>query len=131
MLGEDVQDQRGPVDDLDLDVRFEGTQLGRGQFAVADHGVGPGREHDVAQLGHLAPADVRGRVGAAAPLDQPVEDQRAGGLGERGQLGEGVLRVGDGPLGPHTDQHDAFQAQPAVLDLGDVGEFGGQSGDPP
>ena len=32
-------------------------------------------------------------------------------------------------LGPDADQHDAFEPQLAVLDLGDVGELGGQAGD--
>ena len=40
VLGEDVQDQRGPVDDLDLDRAFQAAQLARGQLAVADDGVG-------------------------------------------------------------------------------------------
>ena len=66
----------------------------RGQLAVADHRVGAGGEHHGAQLVDLAAADVGGRVGPAAPLDQPFEHLRAGGLGERGQLGQRVLRVG-------------------------------------
>ena len=63
VLGEDVEDQRGPVDDLDLDLVLEVAQLRRGQLAVADHRVGAGGDHDVAQLLDLAPADVGGRVG--------------------------------------------------------------------
>ena len=78
----------------------------------------------------LARADVGGRVGLVAALDQPFEHLRAGGLGQRGQLGHAGLGVGGAALGPHPDQHDALQAQLAVLDLGDVGEFGGQPGDP-
>ena len=30
------------------------------------------------------------------------------------------------PLGPHADQHHALESQLSVLDLGDVGELGGQ-----
>src|SRR5690606_5898750 len=56
VLGEDVEDQRGAVDDLDLDDVFELTQLARGQLAVADHRVGPRGGDDVAQLGRLARA---------------------------------------------------------------------------
>ncbi len=43
VLGEDVEDQRGPVDDLDLDDLLEVAQLAGGQLTVADHGVGAGR----------------------------------------------------------------------------------------
>jgi hypothetical protein len=46
MLGEDVQDQRGPVDDLDLHHAFQVAQLARGELAVADHRVGAGRRDD-------------------------------------------------------------------------------------
>ena len=59
----------------------------------------------------------------------PSSTSRARGLGERGQLGEAGVGVGGAAVGPHADQHDAFEPQLAVLDLGDVGEFGGQPGD--
>ena len=74
VLGEDVQDQRGPVDDLDLDHAPPAcaSWLGR-QLAVADDGVGAGRRHDLAQLHGLARADVGGRVRLAAALDEAVE----------------------------------------------------------
>ena len=50
-----------------------------------------------------------------------------GGLGERGELPQGVLRVLRGALGPDARQHHALQAQLAVLDLGHVLELGGQA----
>ena len=42
VLGEDVEDQRGPVDDLDLDLVLEVAQLAGRELAVADDGVGAG-----------------------------------------------------------------------------------------
>ena len=50
VLGEDVEDQRGAVDDLDLHDLLELAQLTGRQLAVADDGVGALRDHDVAQL---------------------------------------------------------------------------------
>nr|BFE68656.1 hypothetical protein GCM10020092_019570 [Actinoplanes digitatis] len=100
------------------------------QLAVADDRVGAGGDDNVAQLVDLAPADEGGRVGAATPLDQALEHLGPGRLGERGELREGVLRIGDGALGPDTDQHDTFESQLPVLDLGDVRELGGETGDP-
>jgi len=50
-------------------------------------------------------------------------------LGERGQFGEAGVGVGGAAVGPHADQHHPLEAQLPVLDLGDVGEFGGQPGD--
>ena len=99
------------------------------QFAVADDGVGTGGQHHVAQLGRLARADVGRGVGLAAALDHAFEHLRARGLGQRGQLGEAGVGVGGTAVGPHADQHHPLEAQLAVLDLGDVGEFGGQPGD--
>ena len=98
------------------------------QLAVADDGVGAGRQDDVAQLRGLARADVGGRVGFVAPLDQALEHLGARGLGQRRELGEAGVGVGGAAVGPDADQHDAFEAQLPVFDLGDVGEFGGEAG---
>ena len=58
-----------------------------------------------------------------------VEHLRAGGLGEAGQLGQRRLGLLGAALGPDADEHDALEAQLPVLDLGDVGELGGQTPD--
>ena len=88
----------------------------------------PVASDDVAQFLGLAGADVGGRVGLVAALDEALEDLGARRLGERGQFGKAGVGVGGAAFGPDTDQHDALEAQLAVLDLGDVGEFGGQPG---
>ena len=88
----------------------------------------PVATHDLAQLLRLARADVGRRVGLVAALDQALEHLGAGGLGERGQLGQAGVGVGGAAFGPDADQHDALEPQLPVLDLGDVGEFGGQTG---
>ena len=62
-----------------------------------------------------------------APLDDSVQHLGAGGLGQGGELEQGVLGVLGGALGPDASEHHALQAQLAVLDLGDVLEFGGES----
>src|SRR4029079_6590559 len=66
VLGEDVENQRSAVDDLDLDDVLELAQLARCQLTVADDGVGAGRDDDVPQLARLAGADVGRRVGTVA-----------------------------------------------------------------
>jgi hypothetical protein len=131
VLGEDVEDQCRAVDDLDLHDLFELAQLTRRQLAVADDRVGALRDHDVAQVPGLARADVGCRVGTVAALDQPLEHLGAGGLGQRSELGEGVLRIRGRSLGPDTDEHDPLEAQLAVFDLGDVLQLGRQAGDAP
>jgi hypothetical protein len=129
VLGEDVEDQRGAVDDLDLDDVLEGAALARGELGVTDDRVGALGDDDVAQLGGLALAEVGRGVGLAAPLDQAGEHLGPGRLGEGGQLAHRVLGVLGGALGPHRGQDDPLEAQLAVLDLGDVLEFGGQPAD--
>ncbi len=76
----------------------------------------------------LAGADVGRRVGLVAALDEAFEHLGACGLGECGQLGQAGVGVGGAAFGPDADQHDALESQLAVLDLGDVGEFGRQTG---
>ena len=73
MLGENIQDQRRAVDDLDLDHLLQRVELGRAQFAVADHSVGSGRGDDLAQFLSLAGTDVGGGVGFVASLDDALE----------------------------------------------------------
>lgn len=129
MLGEDVEDQGGPVDHLDLDDVFQVDQLAGAELTVADDGVGPGFENDVTQLQRLARTDVGGRVGLVTPLEHGVEHLGTGCLGQCRELREGDLRVVDGPRCPDTDEHHTLQAQLPVLDLGDVLELGGETGD--
>ncbi len=129
MLGEDVEDQRGPVDDLDLDDVLQRAALGGREVAVDHDGVRPGRAHELGELGGLAGAEVGARVRVPAALEQPVEHDGPGRLGERGELAQGDLGVLGGALAPDADEDDALEAQLPVLDLGDVLELGGQPGD--
>ena len=130
VLGEDVEDQRGPVDDLDLDLVLEVPQLARRQLAVADHRVGSAGPDDLAETLDLAAADVGRGVGAVAALVERVEHLGARRLGEQGELGHRVLGVLHRALGPYADEDDPLEPELAVLDLGDVLELGGQPGDP-
>ena len=127
VLAEDVEDHGRAVDDLDLDDVLERTPLTRGELGVGDHGVGADGGDDVAQLLGLAAADVGRRVGVRPALQHGVEDDRAGGLGEGGELAQRVLGILLRTLRVHADQHDVLEAQLPVLDLGDVLELGRQT----
>ena len=129
VLGEDVEDQRGAVDDLDLDDVLEGAPLAGGQLGVADHRVGALGDDDVAQLLGLAGAEVGAGVRLRAALHESREDRRARRLGESGELAHRVVGVLGGAVGPDGGQHDPLKAQLAVLDLGDVLELGRQPRD--
>ena len=74
------------------------------------------------------PSRCRSTIRLVAALDEAFEHLRTGGLGERGEFSHACIDVGGAALGPHAHQHDAFQPKLAVLDLGDVGKFGRQTG---
>ena len=128
VLGEDVEDQRGAVDDLDLDLVLEVPELAGRELAVEDDRVGAGGAHDLGEALDLAAADVGRGIGAVPALVERVEHLGAGGLGEQGELGHRVLGVLHRSVGPHADEDDALEPQLAVLDLADVLELGGQPG---
>ena len=54
MLRKNVEDQRGPVDDLHLDDVLKGAALTGRELAVADDRVGPLGDNDVPQFDGLA-----------------------------------------------------------------------------
>src|SRR5690606_24155507 len=58
VLAEDVEDDRGAVDHLDLDDVLESTTLAGCEFGVGDDGIGTERGHDAAQFLGLALAEV-------------------------------------------------------------------------
>ena len=128
---EDVQDQRGPVHHFHLDAVFQVPQLCRLQFPIADYGVGAGGSNHIGHFLHLATSDVGGGIRLAPPLHQGLQDLGAGGLGQQFQLGHRVVGVLLRPGGPHGYQHHPFQPQLAVLDFGDVLQFGSHTDDPP
>src|SRR6201996_9504689 len=99
VLGEDVQDQRGPVDHLDLDHSLKAAQLAGAELAIADHRVRARRGHDPGELVRLARTDVGGRVDPATALDQAVEHDGTSGLGQAAELREGVFRILLGAVG--------------------------------
>jgi hypothetical protein len=82
MLGEDIQNQRGAIDDLYLHDVLELAQLTRAQLAIANHRVRASRSDDFGQFRGLASADVCCRVGPLAPLNETLENLRSGRLRE-------------------------------------------------
>ena len=77
--------------------------LGR-ELAVADDGVGPLLDDDVAQLLRLALAEVGRGVGLLATLDDALEHRRTGRLGEGRELADGVLGVVGGAVVPDAGE---------------------------
>ena len=110
VLGEDVEDEHGPVDDLDVEEFLQGDHLTGTEFTVGDDGVRSGLDDHLAQLLDLAGTDVGAGIGLVATLVEHVDDLGAGGLGQSGELREPGLDLLDSSLGPHTDENDPFQA---------------------
>ena len=129
MLAEDVEDDRGAVDYLDLDDILECAPLARREFGVGDHSVGAKRGDDVAELLGLASSEVGGGIRVRAALEDAIEHDGSGSLGERGELPKGVLGILLLTLGVDADKNDVLEPKLAVLDLSDVFEFGRQARD--
>ena len=91
MLREDVEDHGGAVDDFDLDDVLERAPLAGGELGIRDHRVGTDRQHEVAQLVGLAPAEVRRGVGMRTALQDAVEHDGSCRFCERGELLKRVL----------------------------------------
>ena len=92
MLGEDVEDQRDPVDDVAREERLEVALLRGRQLVVEHDDVDVERLAELAQLLGLALPDVGGGVGRRAPLQRDVHRLGARGLGEQRELDERLLR---------------------------------------
>ncbi|SIG95934.1 Uncharacterised protein [Mycobacteroides abscessus subsp. abscessus] len=122
MLGEDVEDERDAVDDLDLDDILESAPLAGREFGVDDHGVGADGFDDLLELGGLAAAEIRSRVRLVAALDDRVEDFGACGLGEGSEFADRVLGFVEGRV-PQSGEDDALEPDLTVFDLGDIFEF--------
>ncbi len=91
VLGENIEDQGRPVDDLGVNDVLQPAALRGSQFLVNDDGVGLNATHDLSQLAGLAGPQVGCGVGLHAALDDAVEHARTGGLRERGELAQRVL----------------------------------------
>ena len=126
VLSENVENQGGAVNDLDLHDVFEGTTLRGSQFGVDDDGVGAGRLHNVLEFQRLTGAEEGAGVRLEAALNQAVQNLGTCGFSQCRELTQRVLGVLYGAFSPQTSQHHALQAQLAVLDLGDVFKFGGE-----
>ncbi len=73
VLGEDVEDQRDPVDDVDGEELLEVPLLGGRELVVEHHDVDVERFGQLAQLLGLAPTDIRRRVRAVAALQDGLD----------------------------------------------------------
>ena len=102
---EDVENQLRAIDDLAIEALVQLAQLRRRQLVVEDDDVGVGFGRGLRQHVDLAAAEERGRVGLGTILQHAQDDAGARGLGEAGELFEGMFRV-DPPraAGDQTDE---------------------------
>ena len=112
-LGEDVEDELGPVDDLDLDLVLEVPLLGRVEGVVEDDEVGRSLARLAGDVGDLALADEPAGVEARPDLEDLPGDLGPGRRGQAGQLGHGFLGLFlFGPGRGHVDEYCAFHGIP-------------------
>src|SRR5581483_10506172 len=116
VLGEDVEDQRHPVDDVDLEQLLQVALLRRRQLLVEDHDVDVEHLDQLPQLLGLALADERGRVGRLPPLERQLDRVGAGGVGQQRQLRQRRLGLVEADVAA-ADQQGPL-ADDAEVDLG-------------
>ena len=117
VAGENVEDERRAVDDLDLDDVLERAPLRRGKLGVGDHCVRVEGRDEIGKLMRLSRPQIRRRVRERAPLDQAVEDLRTRGLRQRGELPQGILGLARAALAPQADEDDPLEANLPVFDV--------------
>jgi hypothetical protein len=88
-LGEDVEDQRGPVDDPHLQLLLEIPVLGRREIVVEEQEPGALFARQAVNLFDLPLAEERGGADRPAALQHFPPDRGARRLGEEPELGEG------------------------------------------
>ena len=118
VLGEDVENERDPIDDVDTEHLLEVAQLRGREFVVEDHDVDVERFAELPQLLRFPLADVRRGIRHRPALHLARDDLDAGSLGELRELVERRLGLFDrGRVVGRTDQ------QRALLDTTEV-DFG-------
>jgi hypothetical protein len=112
-LGEDVEDELGPVDDLALDLVLEVALLGAVEGAVEDDQIGVGFPGGVGDLLHLALADEPAGIEARPDLEDLPGHLGPGRRREAGQLRHGLLGfVLFGPGRGDVDEDGVFHGLP-------------------
>jgi hypothetical protein len=118
-LGEDLEDQGGPVEDLAAERFLQIPGLRTGEFVVEDHGVDAEFLAARGELRGLAGSDAAGRMGCVELLGAIAEDDSADGGGE---LAEFVERIADVPGGAglefEADEEGSFRAAISGFDEG-------------
>jgi hypothetical protein len=118
VLGEDVEDHRGAIDGGPPEQLLEVELLGRRQLVVEDDRVAVDRQGQVAQLFHLALADVERRIGRVAPLHDPAHLVGAGGVDEERELVEGRVDIVERVVADGDADQDDLLAEGALDELG-------------
>ena len=95
VVGEDVEDDRRPVDDRHAELLLEVALLARQQLVVDRDQVRVGLLGRLLQLGELPAAEVAVRIGPLAALHHLARDRHAGGAQELAQLGQIGVVGGD------------------------------------
>jgi hypothetical protein len=110
VLGEDVQDQLGAIDDASLESVLEGALLRRAQLLVDEEHFRLRASVSLLELGELPLADERARIGARAMLDELAHWRDARGTCELTQLSELGLPVD--AARKHSDDEAALRLRP-------------------
>jgi hypothetical protein len=127
VLGENVEDDCGPVDYLHFYGVFECAALARGKLCVGNDGVDANGHNDLVKFLDLSATKIGGGVWVRLALKHTVENHRTGCFAECSQFFHRILSVFLIALGIDADKNDVLDTQLAVLDLGNILEFGAKA----
>ena len=117
MLSEDVQNQRGSVNNLDLDNIFQAAPLGGGKITINNDCVCAIRSNKLSQFTSFTRPQISCGIRMRTFLDDTVEDLRTGCFSKRCQLTQRVLCFFFSSRGTQPYKHDLFKTDLAVLDF--------------
>jgi hypothetical protein len=129
VLGENVQDDRGPVDDLDFDGILECAALARGEFSVGNHSVSTNGHDNFVEFFDLSAAKVRGWVWVRLTLKHTIKDNRTSRLAQCREFLHRVLSVFLISLGIDTNKYNVLNAKLPVFNLGNILKLGSKAVD--
>jgi hypothetical protein len=106
VLGEDVEDELGAVDDPQPELVLQPPLLARVELVVYEQRLGSGAREGFLELDELPLADIRPRIRRHAALDEFADRLDAGGAQELPHLTELLVLVH--PLGQNRDEKAAL-----------------------
>jgi hypothetical protein len=126
VLSKDVEDDRGAVDDFDLDGIFERAALARRELGVGNNSVRSNSCDDLVKFLDLAAPEVGGGIRVGLSLKHAIKNNRTSRFAQRREFLHRIFGVFLVPLRIDTNENNVLNAQLSILNLSNVLELGSE-----